>query len=290
MGLVLHRGAPSVHVALTWKAELVPNLPFLSAFEPGRGHFRDPSYPLAMKPQVCAITRLDFRMRSVATAAALLALICMPRVVRGDCMPATLQAFLVTPLADAIPNDRSLLVGLRQNYDTGVRTPGPDFPTLSLRRGSRVIPLRVEPLAPMLARYVPASPPPAGEYELVGLGAQVRFGAPSTTPPLRAPRVRAVQRRAQAESYGSSSLAMRVVLAAAPPAGAVALIVRGHGGVFGQAALTGALEYTILSDGDCEQRPQARVEPPAVGGRVEVCFVSATGEIGPPRTLRVTQG
>lgn len=243
-----------------------------------------------MKPQVRAFTRLDSRMSSVATAAALLALICTPSVVRADCMPATLQAFLVTPAANPIPTNSSLVVGLRQNYDTGVRTPGPDFPALTLRRGSRVIPLRVEPLAPMLARYVPATQPPPGEYELVGLGVQVRFGAPSTTPPLRAPRVRAVQRRAQPESYGSSSLAMRIVLAAAPPPGAVALIVRGPGGAFGQAALTGSLEYTILSDGDCEQRPQARVEPPTVNGPVEVCFVSATGEVGAPRTLRATQG
>lgn len=231
-------------------------------------------------------------MRHAQPALALLVLLCLPAATHADCMPGTLQAFLVTRTDDVIPANRSLVVGLRQNYDTGVRTPGPDFPALSLRRGSRTIALRVEPLAPMLARYVPSAPPPPGEYEVVGLGVNVRFGAASTTRTApTAPRVRAVQRRAQSESYGATSLALRLVLRTPPPPGVVAVIVRGPGGVFGQAALTsGQLEHTILSDGDCEQRPQTRVEPPPVGGRAEVRFVSASGEIGAPRSVQVTQG
>ncbi|MFT5358292.1 MAG: hypothetical protein ACI9KE_005530 [Polyangiales bacterium] len=250
-------------------------------------------YSLPVNTEVPRDVGLEF-MHQATIAATLVVLLCMPAAAYGDCMPATLQAFLVTPATAAVPANRPLLVGVRQNYDTGVRTPGPDFPVLSLRRGARTIPLRVEPIAPMLARYVPTRQPPPGEYELVGLGVRLRFGpasTPNVSPPVR-PSVRAVQRRARTDSYGSSSLALRIVLSAPLPRGAVALIVRGPGGaVFGQAALTqGQLEHTIFSDEDCEQTLQGRVDPPALGARVEVSFVSATGEIGSPRQIDVTEG
>lgn len=189
---------------------------------------------------------------------------------------------------DAIAADGALLVGLRSSR-RGSRDNS--FPELVLSRGGRTIPLRLEELSSFVARYVPERTPRPGSYRVEGLGIDVRFEARTSAAPLAAPSVRALQQRQRAGRRGVREQ-VRLVFDAAPPAGAVAVVVDSERGGFGGAAVDAAAEGVSVYDwgGRCQRRPRGLRSPPSPGANVTVRWVDRDGQLGTPGTVHMSAG
>lgn len=242
---------------------------------------------------------------------ACVALTGVPRASAGACAMPRLHVRIAPPVAHAIPSDQGILVELGTDPQRSIGFgPGAYSGARHLevtahlaREGQADIALRVEQLAPSIARLVPASTPAPGRWHVVSEGhdEEVTFGAqPATGEGLAAPQLVSVTRVRQSipgprgsDSY--TSVTARIRGAISERAAGVVLFGVHNGRE--RAALTQsraslaslhtrAGELTLFSSGG---RCSASLpgQDPSVQGTVRLAVYDYDGRIG-PRSADVT--
>ena len=208
---------------------------------------------------------------------------------QARCAPSGLVVRLLTP--SGTPVERAFVIGLVRGQQSRLDAMPSD---LAIARGEERIALRLEPIAPGLARATVASAPSAGTWQLVGTGvaepAAIVFAAGSTTPPPSPPVVSSLTfaHLADASRRGPSQDRVTVQLFRPIPAGVVAVTVaRSPSDGAWVPVVAGATAVLTPTAGRCETRPEGYRALPA-GTSVSVGFVDGTGRVtaARPATIR----
>ena len=235
-----------------------------------------------------------------------------PRVRAGACAAPSATLVLLTPEAARVPPGAGLLIaGQMPGRPLGrARTPRDelDFEGV-LTQGDESIALRVESIAPGLARLVPERPPAAGAWQLRAgdLALPVRFSARAGQSTLTPPALEAVWSQVpESSGIGIGSISPRgrsgpppprvmASLAAVRPVGAVAIVfyVSGRGASRAFAAAATPTTSTTLpvyapSGGRCAPITYGSAVP--AGVTVHATFVDAFGRESAPSAPVVVEG
>lgn len=215
----------------------------------------------------------------------------LPVDAHAKCAMPRLEPEVLTHAADAIPLGGGVLVGWRTSTDWDKPMFDGDPAVnkawrFALRR--RAIATTVKPLAPGLAVYTPRKRI-GGKLTLAKVGT-FTFSRRKGTFDAAAPAVKAV-RTTSADRGRWRSVETVVELDAAPPGGALGLVVYGAGQgpiTWGVADASSTTITVFDDDGRCEVHPP-EMRAPVAGEKVEVAWVDRFGRLSPRSPAVVTQ-